>query len=537
MNLKRLLTFILVCTCCMFLFGCSKNRGHSKEKLRLSIATDPRTLDPRTGGDGETAFLLDFLFDGLMQVGKSGLPECAIAKSYDISEDQRTYTFHLREARWSNGMKVCASDFEYAWKSLLDPSFVTEFSSMLDPILGAKEAKMGQLPLSEVGIHTIDENTLVVELEHPCPYFLEALTLPTFKPLCEAHVKLHPKWMNMTGADFVCNGAFTLEEWKASEILVYKKNPLYWDLEEVKLERVEISMINNDSAHLALYESDMVDWVGYPVNTMPTSTIEEVKKRHPIKSLDLPLILMMCFNTDRPYLKNTDFRYALSYCIERDQIAKEVMSQGAKPVYSMLPPSLSLQNQPLFEGGINRAKSALKNSMQTLNISESEIPKFSVLAPSETYQKVAQVIQQDWSKSLGVEISIENMEWKTFFDRISKGDYDIALIGWISGFTDPMYNLNIFASNTNLNFPNWTSPEYTQEIDRSKTFRPGAARNQCLANAERLLMEGMPIAPIVYYKGLYICRDNLKGYVTSKRGDVVLKYAYFEEAKTPETGL
>jgi oligopeptide transport system substrate-binding protein len=536
MNLKRLLTLALVSVCSIFLFGCTEKKSQLKETLRLSIATDPRALDPRTGGDGETSFLIDFLFDGLMQVGRSGTPECAMAQRYEISEDQKTYTFFLREAKWSNGMKVCASDFEYAWKCVLDPQFMTEFSSLMDPIRGAKDAKIGKIPLSDVGIHAVDDNTLIVELEHPCPYFLEALTLSPFKPLCEQHVKTHPKWMNTTGADFVCNGAFTLEDWKASEKLVYKKNPLYWDLSSVRLKRVEISMIENDSAHLALYESDMVDWVGYPINNLPTATIEEIKKKQSVQSLDLPLILMMCFNTERPYLKDQNFRHALSYSIERNLIAKEVMCKGAKPVFSMLPPSLSLHSTPLFKTSSTLAKTALENSLRSLRVKDGDLPKFTLLAPSETYDKVAQVIQQNWSKSLGIEVSIQNMEWKTFFDCISKGDYDIALIGWISGFSDPMYNLNIFASQTNLNFPNWTSPEYTQEIERSNSSASGHERNVHLANAERLLMEAMPIAPIVYYKGLFICREGLKGFVTSKRGDVVFRYAYFENDKTSEKG-
>jgi len=528
--MKRLTLFFILIALCFQLTSCEKKSRTRAGIFSVSLRSDPRALDPRTGGDCEASLLLNFLFDGLVQMGEEGKPTLAAAKSMTISEDGLTYTFKLAKTYWSNGEKVTAYDFEYAWKSVLDPNFMTDFSSFMDPIRGAKLAKAGKLPLDEVGIEVVDPETLVVHLEHPAPYFLESLTLSTFKPICKSLALKDPKWMNKLGRDYVCNGAFTLKQWEHGNQIIFTKNPRYWDRKSIRMQEIHISILDNTVAQIALFEKGELDWVGYPMGDLPMSILDQIKKAHPVESLDLPFILMLTFNTKGPLLNSVDFRKALSMTIDRKALSESVTQGEGGPVYSMLPPALSLSKKPLFgDDNASLASEHLGAFLKKMNLEKGSIPKLRLIVPSDKYQKIAEVIQQNWLNRLGFNIAIEQVEWKTFFDRITQGDYEIGLLGWISGLSDPIYNLNIYRDETNLNFSKWVNEDFRHLLDLSdKTVDP-TQRNQYLEQAEKLLMDHMPIAPLVYYRGLYIKRPDLKGIYKTAQGDVVMKKAYFEE--------
>ncbi len=529
--MKRLFTLFLLTCACLHLTSCEKTSRSESGVLCISLSSDPRTLDPRTGGDGETSLLLGFLFDGLLQLDKEGMPVLAAAKSVTLSKDCLTYTFKLAKTYWSNGEKVTAYDFEYAWKSALDPNFMTDFSSFMDPIKGAKRAKAGEISLDEVGIEVLDKETLVVHLEHPAPYFLESLTLAPFKPICKSVALKDPKWMNKTGHDYICNGAFTLKEWQHGSQIIFEKNPRYWDRKTIHMQEIQISMLDNPTAQLALLEQGDLDWVGYPFGPLPMSAIEQIRKIHRVESINLPFILMLTFNTKAPLLNSVHLRKALSIAVDRQALADSVTQGEGGPVYSMLPPSLSLHQAPLFDDKqTNLASEHLGAFLNEMSLEKENIPKLRMLVPSDTYQKIAEVIQQNWLTKLGFNVSIEQVEWKTFFDRITHSDYEIGMLGWISGLNDPIYNLNIYRDSTNLNLPQWVNKDFHDLLDLSDETMDISARKEYLKQAEKLLMDHMPIAPLVYYKGLYIKRPNLKGVHTTPQGEVIMKQAYFEEA-------
>src|SRR5690242_3813247 len=205
-----------------------------RSTLRLNIENDPNTLDPRKARDLHSQALARLFFEGLTRVGKNGKAELALAESVSYSGDATQYTFHLKDAYWSNGDSVTAYDFIHAWKTLLDPAFPSDVAFQLYPIKNAKAAKEGRVASEAIGVRALDNKTLQIDLEYPVPYFLELVAIPAFFPI-NSHVdRIVPKWADQPSS-YVCNGPFRLKEWKHNACITASKNDAYWDAPSVKL--------------------------------------------------------------------------------------------------------------------------------------------------------------------------------------------------------------------------------------------------------------------------------------------------------------
>ena len=215
-----------------------------------------------------------------MRVNQEGKVEEAMAESHEMSEDGLTYTFKIREdAKWSNGDPVTAKDFEYAWKWVLDPANVdTDYAYQLYMIKGAEAAKEKGGSLGRCGIKVEDDHTLVVELEQPTAYFLELTAFYTFFPVNHKVVEGKADWAQEQSDNYVTNGPFLMESWKHKDKIVLKKNPEYWDADTVKLETINMLMIEDENTAKQMYDKGELDWLGSPTDSIPLAAIPAYKK-------------------------------------------------------------------------------------------------------------------------------------------------------------------------------------------------------------------------------------------------------------------
>jgi len=238
------------------MLGCQNHKSTSIKSryLNVSFQSEVRSLDPRIGIDYPSAFAIKMLFEGLMQVDMDGQIKPAIAKSYKVSPDGKTYTFSIRPSRWSNGEEITAFDFEYSWKKVIDPDGETLGVHNFYPIKNVRKILREKLPIDAAGIKALDAKTLVVELEHPTPYFVEITATPSYFPVNSRLDRKDPNWVNKGGEGFVSNGPFMLERHRLEDEIVVKKNPLYWDAKNVKLPGIKIAIIKDSSTQLQLFE-------------------------------------------------------------------------------------------------------------------------------------------------------------------------------------------------------------------------------------------------------------------------------------------
>lgn len=514
---KLLSLFLLLLTS----FAC---QGGSEQKrdgqeLRLNIHTEPPTLDPRRATDCVSIFVIKQCQEGLMQRGHDGKPKPGLAERFEVSAEGTLYTFYLRDAAWSDGKPLTAHDFERSWKTLLDPTFPSEQAFELYLLKNGKAAKENKAPLESVGVKALDAKTLRIELEHPAPYFLSLITIHPFFPIPDPF------------DPYISSGPFRLKQWRHFDELTLEKNPSYWDAEKVRLETVHLCVIEDDQTELNLFESGQLDWAGHPFSNLPNDALPELHKRYTIHNLPLDATYLYSFNTQAYPFTNVNFRKALSLAIDRQTIVTNIGMSGQIPSTGLVPPTMwDEQPAPYFEENLERAQELFAKALDELGTTIEKLPPITISYNTMIgHHKIAQAIQQQWKRAFGLDVQLQNKEWKVFLDDVGHGNFQVARGGSSASIDDPIDFLDTFIYPTsNRNVSNWGNPEYTRLITLAKHTNDAKVRLQILRDAEKLLISEMPIAPIYTYRGTFISKPYVKNVYISHLGDMDIKHAYIE---------
>ncbi len=497
----------------------------SEQVLRLSFISFPLSMDPRIGGDESSERLLELLFEGLMRMGTDGKPGYALAKSYEISSDQKSYTFKLRDSFWANGDRVVAYDFEYAWKKILSPQFATPFAYFFYPIKNAKRAKEGKVTLDEVGVKAVDEHTLLIELEHVLPSFLEQTANTLFSPVNHRIDRIHPNWTEQEGKSYVCNGPFILA--KASQTRGHEliKNPLYWNEKRVSLDRIFATQ-NNSYIALQMFKNDEIDWLGRPISTWDPSFVHGCPEK--VESCQIPRIFWYVFNTKRFPFSHPKLRKAFAYALNKQALVDELKYEGT-PAVTPLP----LQ-QTLLRGKANVEKSKEKalllfdEALFELGIKKEEFPIITLMyTPGGIRDKTTELVRKQWEELFDIRLRIESQEWNILFSRITQGDYQISSMNWQSWTSDPIVTLNAFRyAAEKVNFPKWENTKYQEFLDSADKEIDPQARKKFMMQAEEILLKEMPVIPIYYEVQQYKKKNRVQVAVNPHTGRVDFSNAF-----------
>ena len=512
-NLLLLLP-LLFCAC----------QSSQKSTLRVNVGAEPQTLDPRKGRDLQVVTITRMFFDGLTRAGKDDKAELAVAERVSVSEDLKTYTFHLKDTHWSNGEPVTANDFAYAWKKVLDPKFMADNAFQLYVIKNAKKAKAGACDLNSVGIYALDRNTLLVELENPTPYFLELVAFPVFFPVNQRVDQADPRWAE-SGKNYVSNGPFVLKEWKHSDVMEVQKNSKYWDAKSVNLPEMQLVMVNEDT-EFKMYEKKELDWAGSPLSVLPLDAIAALKKQKHLNSKPLLGTYFLRTNIERAPFNNSAVRRAFAAAINRKEIVEHVTQGNQMLATSFVPPVMGLQKEVYFsDGDVELAANLLKAE------GIENIPEVTLLyAAGERNHLIAQTMQQQLRRALNVEIKLEGVERKVYFNRVSKQDFQLACCSWTADYNDPLTFLDIFKfKESGSNNTRWSDERYTELLDKAGVATDPEKRKEYLAQSEKVLMQAMPVIPIFHYTMLYVQNERVKDVVVSPMGTLDFKWAYLEK--------
>jgi oligopeptide transport system substrate-binding protein len=503
------------------------------QELRVNIRTEPFSLHPGLANDSVSGNVLRNTFEGLTRIGKNGEPENAMAEDIQISDDQLTYTFKLRDAKWTNGDPVTAEDFEYAWKWVIDPANQSQYAEILHYVKNGAAISEGKMKPEELGVKAIDDKTLEVTLENPTPYFLELTAFYTYLPINSKIAKENPNWYKDAGELYTTNGPFKMTTWDHNEKIVLEKNENYWDADTVKLEKVEMYMINDEMTEISMFDNDELDWAGEPFGSLPTDAIQRLKDEGSLKIKTISGVYWYKFNTQKEPLNNVHMRKALAYAIDRKSIVENVTQSGEVPAMAAVPPTNFPENEKGYfkDGDVEAAKKELEIAMKELGYKDvSDIPPITISYNTlESHAKIAQAIQDMWKKELGIEVSLDNQEWAVYIDKLHNGDYQIGRMGWLADFNDPITFLELYKDkNGGNNNTFWENAKFKELLDKSAKETDKEARYQLLKDAEKIFMDEMPVAPIYFYTFAYVHKDNLKDLVIGDTGDAQLKWAYFE---------
>ncbi|WP_203332200.1 peptide ABC transporter substrate-binding protein [Planococcus beigongshangi] len=495
--------------------------------LLLNNGAEPTSFDPSIGFDAVSWSALNNLMEGLTRLDESSQPVEATAEAIDISEDGLTYTFTIREeANWSNGEPVTAGDFVFAWRHMLDPETASPAAFLAYFIEGAEAFNSGEGSAEDVAVVAEDDKTLVVTLTAPTEAFLNIITNPSFFPIHEATAAENPQW-HTEAESFVGNGPFKLASWSHDESFTFEKNEEYWDAEAVKLDGVEWEMVNDENTEYQMYEAGDLD-----VSNVPSELSEQLMDSPDLVTLDQAGTYFYRYNVEMEPFNNKKVRQALAFAVNQDDIVQYVTKNGEKPAYGFTsygfegPDGTDFRDAAgdIVKFDAEKAKQLLEEGMAEEGWET--LPEITITySTSPSHQIIAETLQDQFKQTLDIDVKLQNVESSVFAADQKEFKYQLSRSSFLSDYADPVNALESFITGSSMNRTQWSNPEFDQLIADAKTETDSEARWQMLIEAEKILMDEMPIFPIHFYNQVQLEKEGVEGILRHPVGYMDLKYA------------
>lgn len=523
--------FILIVTLSLIASCTQQDKALENKKINISFCADPPTFDPRKTGSLIGSTLSFMLFSGLNRVLPDGKIGPSLAEHYEVSEDQITYTFTLRDAKWSDGHPISAYDFESSWKKMIDPAFPSLTTKLFYCIKNAEQASAGKLSVDKVGIQALDKKTLKVELEHPTNYFLSLTAFCAFFPAPSHIVETQSNWDANPSSDFVTSGPFKMIRWSPKKELLLEKNPNYWDADQVQIDQLHIHIVDDANTALQMFEEKELDFLGSPISPFPYHANEILSQRKEFRKTPIAGSCFLSFNTKSFPFHNLSMRKAFSYAIDRKNIVKSITFNNQKPATRIIPPPFeSNEGKDLIPNNdTQQAKYYFEKGLQELNISKDQL-NIALQIPSNAHsRKISEAIQKQIQTALDIHIPIQELPSSNHMDSIRSHKHQLAMAEWIFQYNDVM---NIFArlreSTSPVNYSQWEHSEFNALLNLANQTPDKTKYNEILYRAEKLLIEDLPITPLYHLNYLTIQQEGFEGVVIGEVGDL-----HFDFSKRP----
>ncbi|WP_300409616.1 peptide ABC transporter substrate-binding protein [Lagierella sp.] len=499
----------------------NEEAGREDGVLDINIASEPESIDPALNTSVDGAIMISHLFESLIRWEDDGKGNAVlkpgIAESWDVSEDGLTWTFKLRDAKWSDGKPVTANDFVYAWNRLVNPETAADYEYMLDMVKGYDSED------KKLDISAPDEKTFVVNLSVKCPYFEEICAFPAVMPVRQDAVEGSSTWTNSPDT-LIVNGPYKLEAWEHNQTLSMVKNPEYHDLDSVKAEKLAFHLQDDENAIYASYRSGDLDFV----SSVPQDEIQKLLDTKELKILPYVGTYFVCFNTEKAPFDNPKVRKAFSLVIDRDFIVKQVTGQGQEPASGYVPSGVYDEKGAEGEdfrtvGGdyysikvddYEKNVEEAKKLMEEAGFKDGEgFPQIEYLYnTSENHKAIAEALQNMWQEKLGVQVTLQNQDWNVFLNERKQGNYDIARHGWIADYNDPMSFIDMWMTGGGNNDAQYKNDEYDKLVKEAKATSDQKVRMENMHKAEDILIgDDAVVAPLYFYNNSYMIKPNIKG--------------------------
>ncbi|MCP1102158.1 oligopeptide transport system substrate-binding protein [Aequitasia blattaphilus] len=469
---KSILAMMIIVA--MLAAGCSKQKEFSQEDTKEIVVTlnsDTGSLDP-AGGIALTylAYSVSAL-DELLAFDENGEIEYRAASSYEVNEEMTHWTFHLRkDGKWSNGDSVQAEDFIHTIQRALDPKSGSGYGNYLFPIKNAEAIYHGEKPMSELGVKAPDNFTLEFILESPCTYFLDLLRLPVYMPSCKEFADSSRSGWDKNPDTSLGNGPFYLSEYVPEQYFVLKKNPYYWNKEEIQLDQITYRFFDSQLTMMAAYEDGEVD----VATNLQAAVLERYKDKEDLVLGNTIVTRYIYPNLNVKPFDDVRVRKALSLALDREELC-EIVGGDTEPTYNFVAKYMLDKNTgeaytkewgPALNEDIKEAQRLLAEA----GYPEGKgFPKLSYSYPAlELDGDTAQVLQAQWKKNLGIEIELNPQELQVNYSQRRAGEFDLCRMNWTADFANPHTYLSMLLSNGTYNTSGINDPKYDQLVADQK---------------------------------------------------------------------
>ncbi len=453
-------------------------------QLVVSMGKSDIQLNPALAFSATEAQLFTAIYEGLVTYDPFTLePVPGVAKSWDVSSDGKTYTFHLRQdARYWDGAEVTAEDFRNAWLHLLDPAVKAPYSFLLDVVKGAKAYRLGQSKdPSSVGIKAIDATTLEVKLTEPASDFLKILCHYAFVPVPKPFLSVKDWSAEPTVPG---NGPFYILKHNSDEIDL-AKNKLYWDADNVHLSSIKILLTNDADKVTRLFNEGKIQWAAGGANW------EKVKNTKAIVVNPMFATSYFYFNCRQAPWNNPEVRRALALLLPWDKI--RIPNQLYIPATTLVP---RIASYPVVKGIDKQDASEAMALLAKAGFAGGKgLPPVTIIVPQGDESKTADIMAEAWKSAIGLTVEVKRYPYNAYYQAIQKGPFTLATTTWIGDFADPLTFLQMWTTDSNLNDAGYSNPAYDQLIKESMG-QPESERYKTMAEAETLLLSQAAVLPI-----------------------------------------
>ncbi|PWK11576.1 peptide ABC transporter substrate-binding protein [Tumebacillus permanentifrigoris] len=494
-------------------------KAADKQEINLSLGDEIPSLDSSKATDNIAFNMLGQVMEGLTRMDKDGKAIPGVAKEWKVSPDGLTYTFTLRDdSKWSDGTNVSAKDFEYAWKRTLDPKTASQYAFMLAWVKGGEEFNQGKGSVDEVGVKAKDDKTLEVVLKNPVPFFAEQMSFPLFYPQKKAFVESAGAKYGGDADKVLFNGPFKMTAWVHEQSATLEKNDNYWNKASVKLEKANYQVVKDSGALENLYQAGQLDRIG-----LVRDQVDRYKDSKEFGTVPELTNGYIQYNEKVKALTSAKVRKALTYAIDGDQYADIVYHNGTKGATGFVPTGTSNGNGGDFRAdngdlikrkdNAGKAKALLAEGLKEVGLSE--MPKIKLLSDDgDVSKKASEFLKEQWRQNLGVDVEVENVPFKLRLKRTTDRDYDMVVSLWGADYNDPMTFLDMWVTGGDFNENGYSNPKYDDLVHAAQKESDSKKRMQALYDAEKILMEDMPVGPIFFRASAVITKPYVKGWVS-----------------------
>lgn len=508
MTLKKITAAGLLTASALVLAACGQQKSsqsQTKQVLNWTESAQISTQDPSLTTDSTSFQALLNTQEGLYRLDKKQKPQLALAKSAKVTDGGKTYTFVLRDAKWSNGQAITANDFVYSYRRSLNPKTKSSMAFYLYQIVNAEAINAGKKPVSSLGVKALSKNKLQIKLVRPVSYFKLLLAFPLFFPENQQFIEKVGSKYGTAAKYTISSGPFKLTKWTGSnKQFTLVKNQNYWDKKNVKLDKVNETISETSSTAYNLYQAGKLD------ETYLTGEQVKANKGKPT-FYDQPASAIQRLELNRKKVKafnNFNIRRALSLAIDRESLAK-VLSDGSVAAKGFVPSGMG--NNPTtgeafykeayvkeaVSYNLKEAKKYLAKGYKELGIKSLNLNL--TVSDTDSAKQVGEFLQSKLGELPGVKITVTILPYTTLISRQSAGNYQLTINNWQAILGDPINFLDVFEKDSSYNTSGFASSKYDQLLNEAENVygNKPVQRWKRLVAAEKLLMNEQGTIPLI----------------------------------------
>jgi oligopeptide transport system substrate-binding protein len=488
--------------------GCS-DRGRERQgtsTLRVQLGAEPMTLDPARTEDGVAMKILGNTMDGLVGYDNAGHLESRLADTYRISADRRHYEFTIRnDAKWSDGKPVRAEDFVTGLRRSLAKETAGKLAPLLFSIRNAREYNQGKVPADALGVHA-KNGELVIDLTKPVSYFVHALTLNMALPAREDLLRqTGGKWLE----SFPVTGPYQITKHIAEEKIILERNP--YSLASTPISKVEIDIVPDESTGLHLFEQGKLDII----SKIPDTEFARLRAQDRVHTDPLLAVYYLAFNVRKAPFDQVRNRRAVAASIRKQELV-DVLHTGDTVAASWIPRGLEGYFSDPFASRLSAEDlKAAKDDFMLLQ------PVAAGFDTSMRNRWVLEKIQQDLSSKLGLKLSLENLDWKSYIRSVQTDAAPVFRFAWLAPFDDPIVHLRVFETDNPNNYSHFSDKTYDRLVNEIEILRPGKIREAKLREAQEILLsKDAVVIPLYHYVQNHAVAERVENFHVSPYGIV-----------------